>query len=252
MATSGEHAAYRALPAASRVVPGRRLSATTVRDLLLVGLTFSSVAGDAIAFLVLGKVFTAFQTGNLVFLGVDAADAGGPDALRVGCSLLAFAAGVLAATRLVRATKGSELWPRRGTLALCAVLAAQAAFLVLWAATSGRPGTGSGHTLAALSALAMGLQSGAILALGVTGVFTTAATATVIFLMRDVGERRGTEPAERARLAGVLVGLVAGAASGALVLAHARPYAPVIPLATTAVVIATASIAFGQARSARS
>ena len=33
----------------------------------------------------------------------------------------------------------------------------------------------------------MGLQSGAILSLGVTGVFTTAANATVIFLMNRNG-----------------------------------------------------------------
>jgi len=40
-----------------------------VRDLLLNGLTFSSGAVDAISFLTLGKVFTAFMTGNIAFLG---------------------------------------------------------------------------------------------------------------------------------------------------------------------------------------
>jgi uncharacterized membrane protein YoaK (UPF0700 family) len=219
----------------------RRLPATTKRDLLLVGLTFSSGAVDAIAFLGLGKVFTAFQTGNLVFLGVGAAGAGGPDLVRVGSSLLAFAAGVFAATLLVRPTKGSGLWPRRVTLTLGAALAAQVAFLALWAATSGRPGSGSGNALAALSGLAMGLQSGAILSLAVTGVFTTAATATVMFLMRDTAERPGDGGSERARLAGVLIALCAGAAAGGLLLTHARTYAPIIPPAVTALVIATAS-----------
>jgi uncharacterized membrane protein YoaK (UPF0700 family) len=217
---------------------------TAVRDLLLVGLTFSSGAVDAICFLGLGKIFTAFQTGNLVFLGIDAADAGGPDLVRVGCSLVGFAAGVFAGTRLVRASKGSGLWPRRVTVALCVGLAAQTAFFLLWAVTSGRPGTASGDTLAALSALAMGLQSAAVMSLAVTGVFTTAATATVIFVMRDLADRAGTQAAERARLAGVLVALSAGAAAGGLLLAHARAYAPLVPLAATALVIATASIAF--------
>jgi len=217
---------------------------TAVRDLLLVGLTFSSGAVDAICFLGLGKIFTAFQTGNLVFLGIDAAGAGGPDLVRVGCSLLGFAAGVFAGTRLVRASKGSGLWPRRVTVALCVGLAAQAAFLLLWAVTSGRPGTASGDALAALYALAMGLQSAAVMSLAVAGVFTTAATATLIFMMRDLADRAGTHGAERARLAGVLVALCAGAAAGGLLLAHARAYAPLVPLAATAVVIATASIAF--------
>jgi hypothetical protein len=77
--------------------------------------------------------------------------------------------------------------------------------------TSGRPGTASGDALAALSALAMGLQSAAVLSLAVTGIFTTAATATVIFVMRDLADRGGTQALEHARLAGVLVALCAGA-----------------------------------------
>ena len=217
---------------------------TAVRDLLLVGLTYASGAVDAICFLGLGKIFTAFQTGNLVFIGIDAADAGGPDVVRVACSLLGFAAGVFAGAGLVRASKGSGLWPGRVTAALCLGLAAQTAFFVLWALTSGQPGTASGDVLAAMSALAMGLQSAAIMSLAVTGVFTTAATATVIFVMRDLEDRTGTQVVERARLAGVLVALCAGAAAGGALLVHARVYAPLLPLAATALVIATASIAF--------
>src|SRR4051794_21724024 len=107
-------------------------AAAVDRDLLLAGLTFSSGAVDAIAFLGLGKVFTAFQTGNVVFLGIGAAGAGGPDPLRVAASLLGFAAGVLAATRIVRVTSGSGPWPSRVTVALAVALTAQAAFLALW------------------------------------------------------------------------------------------------------------------------
>ena len=46
----------------------RNVSPTTARDLRLVALTFSSGAVDAISFIALGKVFTAFMTGNIVFL----------------------------------------------------------------------------------------------------------------------------------------------------------------------------------------
>ena len=226
-------------------------SPTAVRDLLLVGLTFSSGAVDAIAFLGLGKVFTAFQTGNLVFLGVGAADVGGPDVTSVGCSLLGFAAGVFAGTLLVRPSKGSGIWPRRVTSTLAPTLLLQTAFLALWAASSGRPGSGSAHALIALSGLAMGLQSGAVLSLAVTGVFTTAATATVMFLMRDQAERADSKPAEPTRLAGALVALCAGAAAGGTLLLHARAYAPALPLCATFIVIAIASRALhGRERSA--
>lgn len=77
------------------------------------------------------------------------------------------------------------------------------------------------------------------------GAVGDGATGTVMFLMRDVAELRGTEAAERARLAGVLAAPLAGAASGGLLLAHARP-PPVIPVAATDLVVATACIAFRQ------
>jgi uncharacterized membrane protein YoaK (UPF0700 family) len=234
--------------AAPLAVRGRGLSATALRDILLVVLTFGSGALDAISFLGLGKVFAAFQTGNLVFLGIGAAHAGGPDIVRVVCALAGFGAGVLAATLIADPLARASLWSRRATLILCAGLAVQAGFLVLWASISGHPGPGSGDTLMALGGIAMGLQSGAVLALAVPGVFTTAATATVILLMRDLADRGRTEPAERARLAGVLIGLVAGAAAGSALLVHARAYAPVIPMAVTALVIAAASVALRSPR----
>jgi uncharacterized membrane protein YoaK (UPF0700 family) len=235
----------------------RRVSPAAVRDLLLVGLTVSSGAIDAISFLALGKVFTAFMTGNFVFLGLGVAGAGGPDVLRVLVAIGAFAAGVLVATRIVEGSTESGVWPRRVSVALGVAMLLQAAFLAVWAATSGHPGTGSGDLLTGLMALAMGTQSGAVMGLAVKGVFTTAATATAILLMRDVAtwsasasERARTDsprpnaaPAEHARLVGVLAGLLAGATAGGLLLVHARTYAPALPLVVTAVVIATASIA---------
>jgi uncharacterized membrane protein YoaK (UPF0700 family) len=226
----------------------RSLAPTTVRDLLLVALTFSSGAVDAISFIALSKVFTAFMTGNFVFLGLGLADAsGGPEVLRVLIALAAFAAGVFAATRIIHAVKGSGLWPRGVTVTLAVAVVLQAVFLVIWVATSGRPGTGSAEVLTAVMALAMGLQSGAILALGVQGVFTTAATATLMFLMRDAAARSDSAATERGRLAGVLVALLAGATAGGLLLVHARTFAPVLPLVATALVVAIASIALTKA-----
>jgi uncharacterized membrane protein YoaK (UPF0700 family) len=224
------------------------MAPAAVRDLLLGGLTFASGAVDAIAFLGLGKVFTGFQTGNVVFLGIAAAEAGGPDLVRVGGSLVAFAAGVVLATRVVQPSKGSSMWPRRASVTLGLALILQCVFVAIWVATSGRPGNGSGHALVAVSALAMGLQSGAVLSLAVTGVFTTAATATMMFLMRDEAERASSPAGERTRFAGVLAALCAGAAAGGLLLVHARTYAPVLPLVATGLVIA-ASLALRSQRS---
>src|SRR5215210_6589333 len=225
-----------------RRVGARRLSPAGVRDLLLLGLTFSSGAVDAISFIALGKVFTAFMTGNIVFLGLGVADAGGPSVARVLIAIGAFAAGVYAARRIVEGPTDSGVWPRRVTVALSLAVLLEAVSLTVWVTTSGRPGTGSGDALAALFALAMGVQSGAVMTLAVPGVFTTAATATVIFLMKDVAS--SARASERARLAGVLVALFAGATASALLLVHARSYAPVLPLGATAAVLVTAGVAF--------
>jgi hypothetical protein len=90
--------------------------------------------------------------------------------------------------------------------------------------------------------LAMGLQSGAVLSLGLPGVFTTAATGTVVGL---VGDLAGSPVSAhgRGRLAGVLVGLLAGATAGALLLASARSVAAGLPLVASVVVIGTAHLA---------
>src|SRR6266566_5209487 len=221
-APAGEH----------RSLKARRVSQSSVRDLLLIALTFSSGAVDAISYLALGKVFTAFMTGNLVFLGLGLAGSEVASVLRVAVSLAAFAAGVAVSARIVQASRGSRIWPGRVSIALALSVVAEAGFLAGWVVTSGRPTTGVGDLLVAVMALAMGIQSGAVMSLGVKGVFTTAATASVMFLMSDVAAW-AESAVERRRLAGVIGALVAGATFGALLILHARSYAPVLPLVAT-------------------
>ena len=215
-----------------------RLTPTAGRDMLLFALTFSSGAIDAISFIALGKVFTAFMTGNIVFLGLRAAGAPGPDVLTVAISLVAFAVGVFASTRIVRAARGPSVWPHQVTVALGVVVVAQAAFAAGWIAVSGQPAGAMIDLLIGIWALAMGMQSGAILSLGVKGVFTTAATATLMYLSREFATESSV--AERARHAGVLLALLAGATAGGLLLEHARTFAALLPLAVTILVVAIA------------
>src|SRR5258708_36710963 len=86
---------------------------TRVRGLLLNSLTFSSGAVDAISFLQLGKVFTAFMTGNIAFLGLRVAGAGGPPWSAILSAMAAFAMGAYVGTLVVN-SKGdgtSGVWP---------------------------------------------------------------------------------------------------------------------------------------------
>ena len=220
-----------------------------VRDWLLVGLAFSSGMYEAIVFLSFGKVFTAFQTGNIVFLGVGIGGTRpplGPDPVRVVISLAAFAIGAMLATWILSAFNGDEeiedseirvAWPRRVTTVLYVVLALQIVFLIVWLVAS--PSSAVSNALVGVNALAMGLQMNAIRSMHVPAVSTTAATATFITLFTGFAGR--TLKARAAwRLVGVLVSMAVGALLGDLMTNHAHTYAPIVPVAVIAVVIVIA------------
>jgi uncharacterized membrane protein YoaK (UPF0700 family) len=216
------------------------ISELGLRDLLLHALTVSSGAVDAISFLALGKVFSAFMTGNIAFLGLRVARAPAPGAVSILVSMAAFAVGVYLSTRIVP-YESCGVWPQRVTVALGVSLIAHAIFLDVWFATKGQPPIDVAHILLGLWGLAMGMQSAAVRRLHVDGVFTTAATATVIFLVGDLVNWRATA-VERRRLTGVLVSLFVGATAGGLLLVHAQIYAPVLPFVITVAVVVTAAI----------
>ena len=216
-----------------------RLSAEDLRDVLLVCLTLGSGAVDALSFLGLGRVFTAMMSGNIVLLGLAVGSAAGPEAIRSAVSLVVYALGVFAASRLVRDPPKSSLWPAGLTMALVCGAIAQAGVVAGWLGASGHPDELFKAVLVGFSALAMGLQGGAVARLRVSGVTTTYVTGTLTGLIGGLALRSATRR-ELARRAVVLVALLAGAACGALLLTYARSGAPVLPLAITVVVIAAA------------
>jgi uncharacterized membrane protein YoaK (UPF0700 family) len=215
-----------------------------IRDILLIALTISSGAIDAISFLDLGKVFSAFMTGNIAFLGMRAAHAPGPEWMAIIAAVSSFGVGVYLSTRIVRPSDVFGIWSQRVTVALCVSLIAHAAFLSVWFANNGRPSAGVIPVLLASWGFAMGMQSAAVRRLHVDGVFTTAATATIIFLAGDLAYW-STTVKERRRLAGVLVSLFVGATAGGLLSVHAHIYAPVLPFMITVAAVATAAFALG-------
>jgi uncharacterized membrane protein YoaK (UPF0700 family) len=233
----------------------RQVTDVRVRHWLLAALTVSSGAVDVISFLALGKIFTAFMTGNIAFLGMGiAGHPGSPPIISVLASMAGFSGGVYLGTRIIRrssqsaphdgAQAGGVVWPRLTTLALGLSLLPHLCFLVIWFATNGRPGGNLVPVLLAVWALAMGNQSAAVRQLNVGGIFTTAATATFIFLAGDWAYNRPLTSEEHSRLRAVLVSLVIGASAGALLLIHAPVYAPVLPFVITVGVVATAARTF--------
>jgi uncharacterized membrane protein YoaK (UPF0700 family) len=217
--------------------------ATVIRDRLLMGLALSSGAIDAICVLALGKVFTAFMTGNVVYLGVSLAGGTGPALHSIAIALGGFAVGVFCSTLIVNPTRGTHVWPRRVTLALALSVIGHACFFSLWLVVSGHPSQPVTDVLLGISALAMGCQTAAVFSLGISGVFTTAATATLTVLAGDTAHWSTTRP-DRRLLVRLLLSIVVGSACGGLLVLHARDVAPLLSLLTTTVVVVVAALAF--------
>jgi uncharacterized membrane protein YoaK (UPF0700 family) len=195
---------------------------------LLVALAMLAGWIDAISFVELGKVFTSFQSGNLIFLGLAAAQGDGGLLARAAVSLVAFVAGSAVGSYVVGRAVVHQARALRAALAIeCALLVA---FAVCWQVVGNPTGHAVGRlALIALAAGAMGIQGAAVLALRIPGVMTNAMTATLNLVGALIGLRaRGAEALRDAAPlpVGVLVALcVSYVASAAVVAAIDRPAA---------------------------
>src|SRR3954469_6995224 len=201
---------------------GRYLSA------MLVGL--AAIAGwvDALSFIELGKVFTSFQSGNLIFLGVGVADGNGGLLGRAAVSLAVFVAGSAGGAYVLGRAGIHDLTGRAARAVLMLEWLLLAAFAIGWQAV----GDPASHTagrlvLIGLAAGAMGVQGALVLALRMPGVMTNAMTATLNLLGTLAGLRARSSAAERdasPASAGLLILLCASyAVSAVIVGAIGRP-----------------------------
>jgi uncharacterized membrane protein YoaK (UPF0700 family) len=226
-----------------------------LRDWLLVALTFSTGILEALCYLSFGKVFCAFQSGNLLFLGLIAGGTrppAGPDPSTVLISLATFAVGAAVAMPILHSFDGDaelddsqvpHVWPRHVTVTLGLSFVVQVAFLAVWMAYS--PPARAAFALVGLNAFAMGLQMNAVRLLHVPGVSTTAVTATFISLISNIASRSLNRATAR-RLAGVVGAMAVGALVGVLMLRYVRSVAPVLPVLVDAIVLCITIVAMNQ------
>jgi uncharacterized membrane protein YoaK (UPF0700 family) len=219
----------------------RRWRPQRVRDALLAALALAAGSIDALSWLALGKVFSAFMTGNVVFIAVGLQSHDSALALRAGIALCAFGTGAWVTAAVMPRQNPAVLWPSRVTAGLLGCALVQLAFWALWLAVGGRPGSSQQMVMLAVSALAMGMQTATAVALGVHAVFTTAATATWTVLLGDAAHWSATR-IERRRLALVLGAMLLGALLGAFLLAHARIWMPLLPVVLTSGVAVAARL----------
>jgi uncharacterized membrane protein YoaK (UPF0700 family) len=228
----------------------RRPKPEVGRDILVVALTLVTGATDAIGFLRLGGVFTSVMTGNMVLLGVAGARRDAAVAVHVGVTFCGYVIGTLAGARITH-RKGGEasVWPRAFTWALIAELGAFAAFGFGWELTHSHPHGTAAYLLITINAIALGIQSSAVIALAVPGLSTTYLTGTLTHLVASLA--KGEHPRTQVRSIAILLALIGGAGSGAVVAVHAPRCVPLVPVGSLAFVLIVGMTRFETGRQGR-
>ncbi|MGI5213458.1 YoaK family protein [Plantactinospora sp. CA-290183] len=206
------------------------------RDIYVIILAVFSGAIDAFGFLGLGGSFTSVMTGNMVLLG--AAAAGWETALagHVLTAIVGYVAGTFVGARIAGEHVATDpVWPPRVTAALAVELGLFLATGIVWLVTGAAPTAAVQLALLATSAAGLGIQSAAIGRFGVAGLSTTYLTGTLTTLVTGLAARRPIGALRRPAF--ILLGLVAGAGVGALLLTHVRLLAPLVPSVLLATVV---------------
>ncbi|MFG2590020.1 YoaK family protein [Streptomyces sp. NPDC048438] len=191
---------------------------------------------DAFSYLLLGHVFVANMTGNVVFMGFALAGAAGFSTLASIVALVSFGAGALAGGVTVhraRAHRGRQL---QHALLVETVFVTAAMIVTL---VSGGPYTGGVRfTLIVLLALGLGVQNAAVRAFAVPDLTTTVLTRTLTGAVADSRFAKGPGSRAGRRLLSAAA-LLAGAFIGALVLLNGHPTLPLVLAVVLLAVLST-------------
>ncbi len=195
---------------------------------LLLVMTAATGLVDAVSVLGLGRVFVANMTGNVVFLGFAVAGAPGFALAASLAALAGFLVGALAGGVLVGRRGHHRGHLLRDTALVEGVLMLLAVGLLIGVA--GPPGSALASAVAALLAVALGLQNAVVRRLAVPDLTTTVLTMTLTGIAADV--RAAGRPVVTRRVLAVLT-MFLGALVGALpvgrtTLAWALAPAPVL------------------------
>ncbi|BBX24507.1 membrane protein [Mycolicibacter terrae] len=210
----------------------------TVAALLL--LTFATGLIDAVSVLVLGRVFVANMTGNVIFLGFLFVAHTGIDLTAAIVAVGGFLLGAIVGGRLVRALgRRPRTWVTTALgieVALLVGLAALAGFGVL------RYHDASKLILILGLAMAFGVQNSTARQFGIQELYTTVLTSTIAGIGVDSRLAGGTGNREKLRY-GVVLTMIGGAVVGAT-LTHVA-VAPVIALTAAVVTVSLLLFRYG-------
>jgi uncharacterized membrane protein YoaK (UPF0700 family) len=167
--------------------------ASVERDVRLLVLAASAGSADAWSYFGLGHAFVANMTGNTVILGLAVFQDHG-DMLHPAIALGCYAAGAMLGSLLTGGVRPGKVWARAisWTLMLEALLllTAEAGWIAIHLHISHSP---SLELLLATLALAIGMQSGAMVQLKIPGIVTTYITGTWTTMLGGLVRLRGQE-----------------------------------------------------------
>ncbi len=167
------------------------------RDVLLFILAVSAGSADGWSYFGLGHSFVANMTGNTVLLGIAVFQKDG-DLLHPFVSLTCYAAGVAIASFLTRGTRPGVTWSKAISWTLVVEACLMGGSEIAWIAIHRSAELPKEivaldlNLLLACVALAVGLQSGAMLQLKIPGIVTTYITGTWTTLVNGL-VRAGTQ-----------------------------------------------------------
>jgi uncharacterized membrane protein YoaK (UPF0700 family) len=211
---------------------------------LMLALTVVTGLVDAFSYLVLGHVFVANMTGNVVFSGFAIAGATGFSLAASLAALGSFAAGAFLGGRVAHRERA-----HRGRVLHLALVLETVLVLVAYviAETAATPYGGlARYWLIALLGLGMGVQNAAARALAVPDLTTTVLTLTITGIASD-SRAAGGSGSRAGRRALSAVAMFAGALIGAAAVLHGHE---ALPLLFAALFLAAATgAAFTLARS---
>lgn len=215
----------------------RRAAQERVRDRLAVLLAVTSGATDAIGFLALGGAFASVMTGNMVITGVGAATGDGSLIVLAVSAIVSFVVGCAVGARLAGLPQsGDPVWPAAVTRALAVQTALTVVLSIAWWVTGPERGETVRLILLGGHAVALGLQSSTVQRLGAGGLSTTYLTGTLTGLVVRLATGGGVRSV--GRNAALLLGLIGGAALGAVLTAKAWALAPLTQLVPLVLVLA--------------
>ena len=152
--------------------------ASVERDVRLLVLAASAGSADAWSYFGLGHAFVANMTGNTVLLGLAVFQNHG-DMLHPAIALGCYAAGAVIGSLLTGRVKPGAVWSKAISWTLMVeallLLAAEAGWIAIHLHINSSP---SLQLLLATVALAIGMQSGAMVQLKIPGIVTTYITGT--------------------------------------------------------------------------